>query len=207
MKFLLILLFLVQIKPKSEVVVIKHGHYISHFDTKLKYPILVEWWVTKDKVLCNNPVPRKDKFQPDPFLAQHTNLISSYAKSGYDRGHMSPSADNQCSGEKAMIECFYFSNMAPQTRSLNAGDWKNLETWTRKIAGQMDSVKVWAGSVGEIKKIGSVSVPKQCWKVVYVKKTRQKKAYIFNNDLSKPDGIANNEISLNAIEKITGFKF
>lgn len=207
MKFLLVLLFLFLEQPKSDIVVIKHDHYISHFDKTHKYPIMVEWWVTKAKVLCNQPIPRKDKFQPDPLLPTHTNLASSYLKSGYDRGHMAPAADNQCSGEKAMVECFYFSNMAPQTHSLNAGDWKSLETWTRKTAEKMDSVKVWAGNIGQAKKIGDVSVPTKCWKVVYIKRIGEWKAYIFNNDSKKPDGMENNEVSLEEVEKLTGLKF
>jgi endonuclease G len=209
MKFVLafLLLFLTQPKSKQEVVTIKRDQYTSHFSTKLRYPVLVEWWVTKAKVICNNPIPRKDKFQPDPSLPKETNLVGSYAKSGYDRGHMSPAADNQCSGEKAMIECFYFSNMAPQTHSLNAGDWKSLETWTRKTAEKMDSIKVWAGNIGEQKKIGQVSVPTQCWKVVYVKRAKLWKAYIFKNDSSKQDGIENNEVAVAEVEKLTGFKF
>jgi hypothetical protein len=32
-------------------------------------------------------------------------------------------------------------------------------------------------------------------------------AYLFNNDLSNPDGFANNEVPLSQIEKLTGFKF
>jgi hypothetical protein len=32
-------------------------------------------------------------------------------------------------------------------------------------------------------------------------------AYLFNNDLSKPDGFQNNEVPLAQIEKLTGFKF
>jgi endonuclease G len=208
MKFLILISFLLGWQqPKQDIVVLKHEHFTSHFSTKLKYPVMVEWWVTKAKVICNNPTPRKDKFQPDPLLKQHTNLHSSYLKSGYDRGHMSPAADNQCSGEKAMIECFYFSNMSPQTHSLNVGDWKSLENWTRKTAEKMDSVKVWAGNIGEDKKIGIVTVPKQCWKVVFIKRTGEWKAYIFNNDTSKPDGIRNNETSVANIEKLTGLKF
>jgi DNA/RNA endonuclease G (NUC1) len=66
-------------------------------------------------------------------------------------------------------------------------------------------VRVWSGSVGEQKKIGLVSVPTQCWKVVEI--AGKKTAYLFNNDLSAADGFANNEVPVSQIEKLTGFKF
>jgi DNA/RNA endonuclease G (NUC1) len=75
------------------------------------------------------------------------------------------------------------------------------------LASEQDSVKVWCGNLGEIKRIGRVAVPKQCWKVIYVKKTKKFTAYLFNNSLDKPDGIENNEVNLNVIQKLTGFKF
>ena len=35
----------------------------------------------------------------------------------------------------------------------------------------------------------------------------KKTAYLFNNDLSNPDGFNNNEVPLSQIEKLTGFTF
>lgn len=168
---------------------------------------MVEWWETKAKVACPNPLPRKDAFQPDPQLIVETSIKEDYVGSGYDRGHMSPAASNQCQTAGVQIECFYMSNMSAQTHRLNAGDWKSLEVLTRDIASKQDSVRIWAGNVGEIKKIGRVSVPKQCWKVVYVKASNEWMAFLFENDESKPDGINNNKVDLKDIEKLTGFKF
>jgi endonuclease G len=202
----IVLLLNVSLKAQDTVRLF-HKEYTTVFSKSLKYPVLVEWWVTKQKVSCANPIPRKDRFQPDPLLAAETNLEIDYKGSGTDRGHMSPAADNQCSGPTAMIECFYFSNMAPQYHSLNAGDWKTLEMLTRDLALKQDSIKVWCGSVGEVKKIGRVSVPTKCWKVIYIKKTKECKAYIFNNDTSKPNGLSDNLVKIEDIEKLTNYKF
>jgi endonuclease G len=177
------------------------------FSKSLKYPVLVEWWVTKEKVSCLKLIPRQDRFAPDPLLFGHTDLASDYVGSGYDRGHMAPAADNQCSGQDAMIESFYFSNMAPQYGQLNRGDWKTLEMRTRELAKSLDSIKVWTGSIGERRKIGRVSVPEKCWKVIYIKSKKEWKAYIFTNDQSKADGIENNEVDIKEVEKLTNFKF
>ena len=191
----------------QDVVVLKHTNYTSHFSKSKKYPVMVEWWETKAKVACSTPLPRKDAFQPDPQAIVETDIKADYVGSGYDRGHMSPAASNQCQTADVQIECFYMSNMAAQTHRLNAGDWKSLEVLTRDIASKQDSVHIWAGNIGEIKKIGRVSVPKQCWKVVYTKKTNEWVAYLFDNDQSSPDGINNNKVDLIDIEKLTGLKF
>jgi hypothetical protein len=140
-------------------------------------------------------------------LVSETNIASDYVGSGFDRGHMMPAKSNQCQTQAIQDECFYFSNMVAQYHRLNAGDWKSLETLTRDVATISDSVHVWAGNIGEIKKIGKVSVPKQCWKVFYVVRNKEWFAFLFENDLSNPDGINNNKVSKEDIEKLTGLKF
>jgi len=191
----------------QDVVVLKHTNYTSHFSKSKKYPVMVEWWETKEKVACIKPIPRKDNFKPDPLLVSETNIASDYVGSGFDRGHMMPAKSNQCQTQAIQDECFYFSNMVAQYHRLNAGDWKSLETLTRDVATISDSVHIWAGNIGEIKKIGKVSVPKQCWKVFYVVRNKEWFAFLFENDLSNPDGINNNKVSKEDIEKLTGLKF
>ena len=203
---LLSLLFVSSAQNKNEVV-LKHTNYTSVFSISKKYPVVVEWWVTKAKVDCPTPLKRKDNFKPDPLLPQHTDIAKDYVGSGYDRGHMMPAADNLCQTQQVQDESFYFSNMAAQTHRLNAGDWKSLETFTREESKVKDSIHVWAGNVGEIKKIGSVSVPKYCWKVIHIKKENKWVAYLFENNTSAPDGFKNNEVTLKEIITLTGFTF
>jgi endonuclease G len=200
-------LFITVFTFAQDVVVLKHTNYTSHFSKSKKYPVMVEWWETKAKIGCPTPLPRKDNFKPDPKLPIETNIGSDYVNSGYDRGHLMPAKSNQCQTQSVQDECFYYSNMAAQTHRLNAGDWKSLETMTREFAVKEDSVHIWAGNIGEIKRIGKVAVPKQCWKVVYYTKSKEWMAFLFENDQSKPDGIYNNKVDLIDIEKLTGFKF
>ena len=201
------LLFAFVVTFSQDILILKHTNYTSHFSNSKKYPVMVEWWETKAKVSCPNPLPRKDAFQPDPQAIIETDIKADYVGSGYDRGHMSPAASNQCQTADVQIESFYMSNMSAQTHRLNAGDWKSLEVLTREWASKYDSVRIWAGNVGEIKRIGRVAVPKQCWKVVYIKKTKEWSAFLFENDLSNPDGINNNKVLVSDIIKLTGLKF
>ena len=204
---LIIILLISLVTIAQDVVVLKHTNYTSHFSKSKKYPIMVEWWETRAKIGCPTPLPRKDNFKPDPLLPNETNIGQDYVNSGYDRGHLMPAKSNQCQTPAVQDECFYYSNMAAQTHRLNAGDWKSLETMTREFAIKEDSVHIWAGNVGELKKIGTTSVPKQCWKVVYFKKSNEWMAFLFENDQSNPDGLNNNKVDLIDIEKLTGFKF
>ena len=138
--FTLLLIFLNGHLLAQKVVQIKHASYTSFFCIEKYYPLMVEWWETTAKADCATPTARKDKFKPDPLLPIETNLKDDYVHSGTDRGHMCPAAINKCKGEKEMEECFYFSNMAPQYHSLNAGDWKALEVLERATALERDSV-------------------------------------------------------------------
>ena len=191
----------------QDTIRIKHTNYTTVFSKTKHYPVLVEWWTTKSMVSCPTPLKRKDNFKPDPKLPKETDIAKDYVGSGTDRGHMMPAADNLCQTPQIQDECFYFSNMSAQYHSLNAGDWKSLETLTRQLASEQDSIKVWCGNIGEIKKIGVISVPKQCWKVIYIKKTKIFKSYLFDNTITKPDGIENNLVKLTVIKKLTKFKF
>jgi endonuclease G len=204
---IIILVVLSSAAKAQDTVRIKHTNYITVFSKSKHYPVLVEWWATKAKVGCEKPLARKDNFQPDPQLPVETDLKADYIGSGTDRGHMCPAADNLCQTPAVQDECFYFSNMAAQYHSLNAGDWKSLETITRATALKEDSVHIWCGNIGEAKKVGKVSVPTQCWKVLYIKKDKEYLAYIFDNTANKPVGLNAHKVTVQDVERLTGFKF
>jgi len=201
------ILFCILTSSAQDTVTLVHEAYKTTYSKSFHYPVLVQWWDTKARVGCKSPLARKDQFAPDPLLPSETNLAKDYVGSGTDRGHMCPAADNLCFGAKQQAECFYFSNMAAQYHSLNAGDWKSLETKTRLIVDNQDSVYVWCGSIGSAKKIGTTTVPTKCWKVIYVKKTKAYEAYIFDNTTDKPKGIDHWKVQIADVEKLTGFKF
>jgi len=207
MKYLLSLLLLISFTVSAQdTVTITHKAYKTTYSKSKHYPVKVEWWISRASITCDVKAKRGDKFIPDPKLAAETNLQSDYTGQGFDRGHNFPAADASCD-QAINDESFYFSNMTAQYPALNRGDWKILEEMTRTEAKLYDSVYVWCGSVGEARKIGKVSVPAQCWKVIHTKKTNEWLAFLFDNNTSKADGLKNNEVDLADIEKLTGFKF
>lgn len=194
------------ISYSQDTVTLHHKAYSITYSKSKHYPIKVEWWVTRAGLTCPVKAKRGDKFIADPKLAAETNLQADYIGQGFDRGHNFPAADAACD-QVANNESFYFSNMTAQYPALNRGDWKSLEILVRDYAIKEDSVHVWCGSVGVAKKIGTTSVPTQCWKVIYFKKSNEWMAFLFDNNTSKADGLKNNEVTLDDIEELTGFKF
>lgn len=203
---LLGLLLFVSLFANAQTVVLKHKTYTSTYDIQKNYPVLVEYWLTKAMLVCPTRIPRGTAFKPDPLLKNETNLQNSYDKSGYDRGHNMNAEDNRCD-KVGMDESFYFSNMTPQIPQLNRGVWKSLETQVRNTAEVSDSVKVWMGSIGEVKKVGKLSIPSHCWKVIYVKKTNQYYAWIFPNIVPTNTTVPFYEVKVTDVEKISGLKF
>jgi endonuclease G len=141
------------------------------------------------------------------MIPEFTNLDKYYKKSGYDRGHPMDASDCGCDSI-AMAESFYYSNVAPQFPSLNRGNWKRLEEYTRKLAKECDSVLVWCGSVTlENGYIGKVAIPDYCWKIIYIKKSGIIKAYSFRNDMTFKRELSSFEVSIDSMRNLSGFIF
>lgn len=185
----------------QDTVRIHHTNYQTVFSISKKYPVLVQWWITKDKLSCKVPAKRSNKFLPDPLLP-NTDLSMDYVGSGFDRGHLSPAGDNACLGNTVMRESFYYTNMAPQYSGLNRGQWKMLEDETRNLARTLDSIFVEAGCVGEIKKINTVVVPTYCWKIIKIQKTGEVKAYSFKNVPEKTKSLSEHLVTVDSINHL-----
>jgi len=190
----------------QDTVRITHKNYTTAFSKSRKYPVLVEWWITKKKLICKTPVKRSDKFEPDPELYSESNVAPSYFSSGFDRGHLSPAADARCDAV-SMQESFYFTNMAPQYPGLNRGQWKVLEEWTREQALLHDSIKVSAGCIGNKQKVKTLTVPTHCWKVIQITKQKTTLGFVFPNQPEKTVSFEQHKVSLDSIKKLTKFTF
>ena len=90
--------------------------------------------------------PREKKFSPDPLVKGTPITHQDYSNSGYDRGHMAPAGDMKWS-VLAMRESFYTTNICPQNRNNNAGDWKDLEELARSLARTYGKVFISCGPI------------------------------------------------------------
>ena len=123
--------------------VIRHTGYTVSYNAETKIPNWVAWTLTPERF--EETVSRYDKFLPDPEVA-HPVTTEDYKRSGYDRGHLCPAADNKWD-EQAMRESFYMTNVCPQDHNLNRGDWKELEEacrymWWLGLFSTVDSIGI-----------------------------------------------------------------
>lgn len=187
-KLILIFLLAGTICSAQVIVKVKHERYTAAYNTQLMYPILVTWTIT-DANVCKRGTAtfidrKKSKFAPDPLIPQFTDLKNYYDKDHgnnphkWQQGHNCPANDNTCN-KKQMDECHYYSNMTPQDGDLNEHRWALLEKHASDLAVAHNTVKVWCGSYGETEKMGPVSVPQYCWKIIKYGTTEE--VYIFPN--------------------------
>lgn len=70
-----------------------------------------------------------------------TSDHNDYVNNEWDKGHMAPAADFNCTREM-LLETFTYMNCALQHQSLNRGVWKHLEARERELAKQHNVVEV-----------------------------------------------------------------
>lgn len=99
------------------------------------------------------------------YRVTHTD----YSGSGYDRGHMTPSADRTASVADNQAT-FLLTNIVPQAPANNQGLWAQLEDYTRTLVYAGNEVYLVAGGTGTLDTLanGRLNIPAHVWKVLLV---------------------------------------
>lgn len=156
-----------QEKEDSHQIIVHNGFTLCYRE---KYE-QAEWvCYTLDAQKVQKNVERKDNFRPDSLVLTGSAELSDYKKSGYDRGHLCPSADLTYSQE-TMDESFVLSNMSPQVAKLNRGMWKDLEHELRTLTSHFDILYIVTGPIlekSDYSSIGKnqVAVPEYYYKAI-----------------------------------------
>jgi len=154
-------------QTKNEItkwdMVISNQAYVSLFSKSAKNPVAVAYKLYKGGGPC-----KRDHFHFKAEKGIPSATAEDYSKSGYDEGHMANAEDfaNNCTNDELT---FRFYNCVPQTKELNRGIWRSLETSVRE-ASQKDSLlvmclNVYSDTTLHLKKT-KVLVPTHCIKVV-----------------------------------------
>lgn len=86
---------------------------------------------------------RSDSFRADVRVPRRFRAgLTDYRRSGYDRGHLAPSA-NHDELEVQNSETFLLSNMSPQKPELNRGLWRQLEMAVRQLNKRDDILETY----------------------------------------------------------------
>lgn len=165
---------------------------------------------------------RCETFTSDPIVVTESANNREYCKSGYTRGHLAPAGDMKFD-RTAMRECFYTSNISPQTKEFNAGIWNDLENETRFLARKFSRVYVVTGPVLTDKNLrrmkyvnnrekeekSRITVPERFYKIIYDFSYEGKEkmiAFLIPQDEADGD-YKDFVVSVDEVEKITGIDF
>lgn len=159
---------------------------------------------TADSLAAARATPRQGQFHPDDRLPQADQAqITDYRRSGYDRGHMTPSGDMP--DEQSQQQTFSLANMVPQTAALNRGIWVGIETAVRHLASRDGELYLVTGPAfggGQLQSIGpnGVLVPSSTWKAVYDPRTGGAGAYVCENTVTPACQV----VSVAALARVVG---
>ncbi len=160
--------------PSDDVLLDQH-EYVASYNPRRLNPNWVAWRLDRSYL---GHVRRRDNFRSDNSLPVNVFRVTpnDYLHSGYDRGHLCPSADREASPEMNSVT-FLMTNMVPQLHELNAGPWAKFEEHERDLAEAPGAeVYIVAGPVFDLNppKIGhGIAVPTATWKVILALKSGQ----------------------------------
>lgn len=162
--------------------------------------------------IVGGTVTRSNDFRPDPLVKTGSAGKADYSQSGYDRGHLAPSADFNWSA-KALSESFFYSNMAPQHPQLNRERWAALEEQLREYVRQYGRpLHVVTGPVWDegLDSIGPnrVAVPKRFYKVAidYSARPMQAIGFVMPNTPCKYP-VMYYAVPVDSVERLTHIDF
>lgn len=165
-------------------------------------PIYSAEHLTRANVELAKTLSRHDSFHPESSLpAQDRAELNDYARSGFDRGHMSPNGD--MANRSAQAESFSLANMVPQVHTNNAGVWAGIEGAARQMALSEGEIYVVSGPAfigSDLQRIGNVLVPTHLWKVLYSPAQHRAGAYVITND----DTRTYSSVTVSDLEKMIG---
>ena len=190
--------------------ILRRSAYTASYNAATKLPHWVAWTITAEKLEGTHG--RKGlKFREDEEVPEPRATDWDYYNSGYDRGHMCPSADCKWSAE-AQLESFLFTNACPQVHGLNFGDWNEIEQQCRRWARQYGTLYIVSGPIlyrGVHKRIGKnkVVVPEAFFKVVLrMGESPRAIGFIYKNvSGDRPKSSYVNTVD--EVERIAGFDF
>lgn len=156
----------------TNYLVIKPQYSLSYNKAK-GHPNWVSWELSKDWLGASD---RQNDFRPDQTLPATWYGVkpSDYTNSGFDRGHLCPSAD-RTKNDADNSATFLMTNMIPQAPELNREAWAYLEEYTREVVKKGYKAYITAGVYGkggegtngalsELK--NNIDVPARVYKVI-----------------------------------------
>ena len=162
--------------------------------------------ITKEHVLSQRGMKRENMFHPDERLApSERSELQDYMRSGYDRGHMTPSASAWT--PELQHETFALSNMIPQNPDNNEHLHAHIEAAVRNLAKKLGRLYVITGPLFQGTQISwlhnRVAIPTHVFKLVLDPQSGRAAAYLEEN----VDGDNYKVISASELQGLAGVNF
>jgi endonuclease G, mitochondrial len=196
---------------------LSNKYYAVSYNRQKAVANWVSWRLVKDSF---GDASRQNDFRPNQNLPSGWTQITpnDYTGSGFDRGHLCPSADRSSSIE-GNSSTFLMTNISPQTHDLNTGPWEKLETYSRSLAKRNSTLYIITGQYGEDGKVrNKITIPTNFWKIVVVLPNNvdvsaiSKDTRIIAVDMPNVSGIGEQnwrdfKTTVRQIEQKTGYNF
>jgi endonuclease G len=164
-------------KTLRDSVLIKTNIFEVMYSEKLEQPL----WV-KYTVQCPNGTANRAGMDFYTCDTIKTSDNQDYVNNIYDKGHMAPAADFNCTKE-TLYKTFSYLNCSLQQQDLNRTTWRLLEVYERELAKLNSTVNVEIKCIysnKSIKLLSGATVPDAYIKVISYGKTVEK--YYFKNE-------------------------
>ncbi|HDY7526730.1 TPA: DNA/RNA non-specific endonuclease, partial [Vibrio vulnificus] len=182
--------------------------YAVGYNYNTKNADWVAYHITAESV--NASYKRSNSFKEDAELPDYArSTLADYSNSGYDRGHLAPSAAMDFS-QQSMQQSFLMSNMSPQLPGFNRVGWRLLEEHVRDLANEYNELYVVTGPIyqGGENAIGNgVVIPSAFFKVILDPAFNDAIAFVVpHRDVSGSE-LANFITTIDEVERLTQLDF
>ncbi len=195
-------------KSKSKCQIVEHEALTLCYNEQHEQAAWVAHIVIPEVTTGN--LSRTNDFREDDKIKTGSAVKDDYWYTGYDRGHIAPSADFRWT-KTGISESYLYSNMSPQLAELNRERWAELEGFVRNyVISRGRQVHVVAGGVltKGLPQIGDnqVSVPKLYYKIALDEEKKQAIGFLLPNaECAYP--LESYAVPIDSIEAITGIDF
>lgn len=106
--------------------------FVLSYDRRLRSATWAMEHLNKNKLAYRDGINRDEsKFHEDEEMREYFRATNSdYLHSSYDRGHLAAAANHK-GNQQDLDQTFTYSNISPQTKTLNRGLWEKLEKYVR----------------------------------------------------------------------------
>ena len=193
-------------------------NYSILYDASRLFPRWVAYPLTKTLAGSGSRTNKWEQTDPKIPAEYQPYTQAGWGQSGFDRGHMLPSADRLIN-DAANWQTFYPTNMTMQRSGLNQGVWALLESQTRAWAMTCDTLYVVTGAMPSEewrtdRAKNKVNVPSAYYKAILRYKASDKNQYsgiaFWYDNIDYPmerQILQSDVLTIAQLEERTGFNF